>query len=683
MSTAAPSQRSYCGKRTQHKFEVFLSRLWESLEEQTEGTFKDFFYDRYATHLMETACATASHTRGFYASAVSGGDSDDEGEASKKTLSEIFLSIVDNEVLQRISIGMASQRYGSHVLRTFVNILSGHPPSRPHVPGRRIAKPTAAVPGGDPKEAKTGKGEDLVIDVVPAQFSQRLKRLARHFMTEADPHRLVRDPQGSAFCQVLLEGLHRLGSDGASFCDKLADWLVSWETLEQDGSSEDAFSPLLSDVAASHAIEKIFSCISDKRFSAYFKHFLRGKMLEIVKHPKANMALQKALSALRTPKQVETCVAELTPSGSFESLLNTNRAAVVQSTVLAAERLNVCGSAIAQALASAVHVGQQSQMIGKLLTLPQGGFKQAQQLTFKERTRVVVSLPGSVIVQSLLRRGSAGGMGFAAEGFSQVDADVALALMLSPSGGFVIDEFLKCKDASDPLRSSFFRKLRGKLSAVVVDKCGSRALERCYEVADLESRKWIAEELSSSYASLKENFFAKFVVKSVRLEHYMNSSASWLTREEAVERKRKMFGSLLGDASQDAVASKSKKGKKGDTNGTTPEAQKKSKKTTGETDQGTKEKKRKKKHAAAEVATADAVDVVSELMDHGGVSSAKDGDKKDKKKREKRKKREREDEDEGKGSEHTSATEDVGGLDNILSAISSCGTSLPKKRRKA
>lgn len=487
---------------------------------ETGSEFRDVSCDQCGGHVMESALRQA-HRWNEDDSDVTQEDEEHCGmlEAEVKRV----CGVVRESLVQFLK-----DPYGSHVLRTLVQVLSGS------------LSPAAAAQTG--KKQKKAKAEVHDFEI-PVSFWWELKHLSERLMENINV--CVTDACASAALQTLLTVCHR---KRPLLCRKLIKGIMGYLTAL---SSAPGVSPLLvflKDPSCSHLMQTVFSCSQKAVLRDVYRSHLRTQLMPLALHPIANYTIQSLITASARFRVFLKIFDELMEG--FEAILAAGHMGVVvlmvESCVYWEEKQNELLQRLLQAFHCSEPASLQVSCLPLFLSLLayevyyNTETAEGDALTQPVQRRLSVSYHGSRLVQALAGFKDRSVLMNSLHGFGSADL---LTLGTDRSGSHALQKLLTA--ASDKGRGKILRKLEELYVPLACSSCGSRLLEAVWNSATVSQRQSIAEKLVPSESQLRSDQFARHIWAKFGLTNFMKRRADWQEVQTGESKKRKMFSDIL------------------------------------------------------------------------------------------------------------------------------------------
>ncbi|XP_016335308.1 nucleolar protein 9 [Sinocyclocheilus anshuiensis] len=488
---------------------------------ETGSEFRGVSCDQCGGHVMESALRQA-HRWNEEDSDVTAEDEEHCGmlEAQVKRV----CGVVRESLLEFLK-----DPYGSHVLRTLVQVLSGS-----------LSRDAAAAQTG--RKQKKPKAEVLDFEI-PVSFWWELKHLSERLLENINV--CVTNTSASAALQTLLTVCHR---KRPLLCRKLIKGIMGYLASL---SSAPGVSPLLvflKDPSCSHLMQTVFSFSQKAVLRDVYRSHLRTQLMPLALHPIANYTVQSLITASARFRVFLKIFDELMEG--FEAILAAGHMGVVvlmvESCVYWEEKQN----ALLQRLLQAFHCSEPASL--QVSCLPLFLSLLAYEVYYNTETaegdavtqpvqrRLSVSYHGSRLIQALAGFKDRSVLMNSLHRLGSADL---LTLGTDRFGSHALQKLLTA--ASDKCRGKILRKLEELYVQLACSSCGSRLLEAAWNSATVSQRQSIAEKLVPSESQLRSDQFARHIWAKFGLTNFMKRRADWQEVQTGESKKRKMFSDIL------------------------------------------------------------------------------------------------------------------------------------------
>ncbi|ROL51463.1 Nucleolar protein 9 [Anabarilius grahami] len=432
-------------------------------------------------------------------------------------------------VVRENIVRFAKDPYGSHVLRTLVQVLSGC--LTPEAPGAPKAKKNRICEG------------EMMDFEIPTSFWWELKHLADCLMENINV--CVSNTSACAALQILLTVCHR---KRPILCKKLNKGIMGYLTSL---SSAPGVSPLLvfmKDPSDSHLLQTVFKFSHKALLRDVYRNHLRSQLMPLVLHPIAHFPVQSLIAA-SAPFRLFLKIFDELMEG-FEAILAAGNLGLVVQMVESCARWEERQSELLQRLLQAFHCSEPATLQVSCLPLflsflayevyyhtkPAEG----DAVTQSSQQALSVCYHGSRLVQALA--------GFKdrsvlMNSLHELSSANLLTLGTDPMGSRALQALVT--SGSDKGRGKILRKMQDMYVDLACSACGSRLLEAVWSSATVSQRQSIAERLAPSESRLRSHQFARHIWAKFGLTSFLKRRGDWLEAQTGDSKKRKMFRDIL------------------------------------------------------------------------------------------------------------------------------------------
>ncbi|XP_067308997.1 nucleolar protein 9 [Pseudorasbora parva] len=432
-------------------------------------------------------------------------------------------------VVRENIVEFATDPYGTHVLRTLIQLLSG------------------CLTREEPAQQKAKKDRrcesELVDFEIPTSFWWELKNLADGLMENLKV--FVSNTSASAALQTLLTVCHR---KRPILCKKLNKSIMGYLTSL---SSAPGVSPLLvfmKDRAGSHLLEKIFTFSHKALLRDIYRNHLRSHLMPLALHPIANFTVQSLIAASSHFKLFLKIFDELMEG--FEAILAAGHMAVVVQMAESCVRREERQAELLQRLLQAFHCSEPASL--QVSCLPLFLSFLAYEVYYNTETAegdavtqppprsLSVCYHGSRLVQALAGFRDRSVLMNSLHELSSADL---LTLGADAFGSHALQSLVVA--ASDKGRGKILRKMEGLCVDLACSMYGSRLMEAVWDSATVGQKRSIADTLVRSESRLRPDRFARHIWAKFGLASFLKRRGDWLEAQTGEAKKKKMFRDIL------------------------------------------------------------------------------------------------------------------------------------------
>ncbi|KAL3695357.1 hypothetical protein R1sor_009433 [Riccia sorocarpa] len=443
------------------------------------------------------------------------------------------------------AVDVMCNRYGSHVLRSFLCLLSGDTTEmleQGQGGGKSVRNFANKLGSTRSKDALRPKG---------LSFPSLLKDLALMILEncKGSMAQLRGDESASPVLQGLLKALH---GDQESITQAISRIL----DCEKDENTKEGFllerAPVedivaaIEDRSSSHLMEVIIQSAPNSLYVEIFQRFFRKRLLQLSLHQSANFVVQVLISCARHEGQVKMIFEEL--EGHFSDILFEKRAGVIASLLAACGRFQTKQREASRAVAVAINANKSTpvDLVSRLLHLESvhnGAFPEDLDSLSENKMSVI----GSIILQTILSFPKECSQQFC----SSIAALESVSLLNSardPSGSRVLEAFLESSAAPPKHKQRIIHKLEGHFAELALHPIGCFIVEKSYLAADIKLKEKIAAELAPVQAELAKSRYGARISRRCDLSGFSNKPEQWRTKEATKQNTQKAFAELFSSA---------------------------------------------------------------------------------------------------------------------------------------
>eukprot|EP00850_Spirogloea_muscicola_P015632 SM000121S26029 [mRNA] locus=s121:388132:392708:- [translate_table: standard] len=384
------------------------------------------------------------------------------------------------------AVAMMRSKYGSHVLRNLLALLSGHQLAEPQAVARPDQQRRQALLAGHPSASGPAAVHGARRKLFSKLLNSVLEALTRAI--EDEVHSLRVDPAAGPVLQAMLAA----AEGDEAWIRKMAAIFLSSPPLEKpklhtkvlkSAPMEDVHA-LLQDRFGSHLIEAMLRVSSAELYYKLYTEYYKGQLHKLSMHPTANYTVQALIAFAKFGAQVRMIAEEL--EGHLAELL-------------------IC-AALAEAVTSIEHPTAARGVTPRLLALDH----------FGDGTEASQPYWASL---------------------AAMKAEDLAAVVKDGLGGRVLEVFLSSK-ASHKLKQRAISKF-GELARL---PSGSHTVEKCFLAADLRLKEAIAGELAAIH-----NELGRIHHGPVLMQKFMLRPDEWRARQAKSVGMRQAFAGLFGN----------------------------------------------------------------------------------------------------------------------------------------
>ncbi|KAL1281149.1 hypothetical protein QQF64_015749 [Cirrhinus molitorella] len=506
-----------------------VAEVLAELGGETGSEFISVSCNQCGGHVMESALKQAHRwTEESTAEEDAEGTEDDEEHCGKL---EAEVKRLCGVVRENMTVFLKDP-YGSHVLRTLIQMLAGS-----------LTRDAPAAQTGQNKPIRPKKPNPEVFDFeIPVSFWWELKHLSDCLMENVNV--CVSSSNSSIALQTLLNVAHR---KRPILCKKLIKGIMGYLTSL---SSAPGVSPLLvflKDQSSSHLMQTVFSFSQKALLQDLYKNHLRKQLMDLALHPIANFTVQSFITAAAHCKVFPKIFDELMEG--FEAILARDHMGVVVQILESCIHWEEKQNEMLQRLLQAFHCSEPASLQVSCLPLFLSLLTYEVYYNTETAEGDAVTQParslsicyhGSRMVQALARFKDRTVLMNSLYSLSSADL---LILGTDRNGSHALQMMVTA--SSDKSRGRILKKLEELYVDLACSSCGSRVLEAVWNSANVSQRESIAKKLVPSETQLRSDQFARHVWRNFGLTNFVRRRAEWQEFQTGESKKRKMFSDIL------------------------------------------------------------------------------------------------------------------------------------------
>ncbi|PVU92350.1 hypothetical protein BB559_003747 [Furculomyces boomerangus] len=498
---------------------------------------------------------------------------DETSENEKRSLGFEQLSIDFVNQTKKHFEFLVMNSFGSHVVRAILYLFSGKQiVDSPTGKGSMRSKKSVQYNNTrNKKNIAPENPKNIVKYSVPESFGLCLKELLRDSTGLMERDFVIKcalDPVGNPTLQIIIELLAEMNMAETPelALDQVLMGLISENegliakgSVDTDDSGDNSaksrierhMKMLVCDVYGSRLMEKVFSIASKELFQKLYITCIRKNIKELCLDPNANFVIQGFLKSIRSSAQLLSVLEELTPE--FENLFIENKLGII-SALCSACVVNKEGYAIVSQNIIKVFCGDsrelRSDLIVNLALNKTVSPKQIDENTMNEQPVNKfkrVAIQSGFIIQKIFEFPNEHIKLFVKSLVVQDTDETLLKMATSTVGSRIIEAFLKAKYESVPIKQKrkVLAKFEKRYVQLSLDKFSSRIVDCCWNIADLNFKQKIANELIQEKETVKNSFFGKFVWQNCKIDLFITKNESWVSQQESSSKKKALFNDIF------------------------------------------------------------------------------------------------------------------------------------------
>ncbi|KAL5039671.1 hypothetical protein BDV3_002764 [Batrachochytrium dendrobatidis] len=505
------------------------------------GCALKMFMHQFASHVMQTALGIAA---GIVDREVRGESKQAVHDSNDEPVDEEFQALVNDlpsmetlllslcEELKTEWSNLLLDPYGSHVVQTLLNVLSGQ------TLADEIRMRSRKSSNYNKNHNNFSNAKQLGTTLLtPASFAKLQAFIVDSLSTnlkDTDLREMAFHPIANPVLQILLE------------IPQSSDSLIA--AFLKDGSF---FDSLLEHHVGSHLAERLVSKASADTFKILYNQHIRPKFLALCNHQFANFIIQRTVSKVSTESQLVEMLDIVEPH--FARMLFQSRAGIILKIVESCITFPNIQPRIMACLYKAFEVDEDEEKKKMFATL-------VLHLSTYDRFQQFVRLPnvqGALIIQHICSY-SAHCSKPCLDSILSISKQDMLKWISDPISSRVIESILSSATIAVKFKRRLIRIFFGSFVDLSIDKYGSHFVDKCWAVASLDARQTIVEELAERLPTLLGNFHAKFIVRNCSVELFKRNRGEWMEKQRIeISRRDKVESERIKEAENSAAANAS------------------------------------------------------------------------------------------------------------------------------
>ncbi|KAM1010887.1 hypothetical protein ACFX13_047045 [Malus domestica] len=434
-------------------------------------------------------------------------------------------------------------RYGSHVLRSFLSLLKGVPLDSSEFHGTKSSSVA---------EQLNFKASRADTDITPhsVQGFPRLFDFLVSGMFKCIQNNIQTLQVDQYSSLVLQTALQLLAGDEEKLLQLIPILIGCTRDDILEGKSIQTTKVrgilhLMKETAFSHLIEVVLGVAPEVLYNEMFTKVFRNSLFELSSHHCGNFVIQALISQARHKDQMELIWEEL--GSKFKDLLKTGKSGVIASLIAASQRLHTYEHKCCEALATAVHSSNEdSTCIVPRLLFIDSYFYCEDKSNWNWPAGGRMHVMGSLILQRVFQFQNEFIHPFITS-ITCLNADNILEIAKDSKGAHVIEAFLS-SDASAKLKRRLIMKLRGHFGELSLQSSGSFTVEKCFTVGNISLREAIVTELVAVQNELWNKKHGPHLMRKLDVDGFAARPDQWRSRQESKQSTVNEFISTFGSS---------------------------------------------------------------------------------------------------------------------------------------
>jgi len=427
--------------------------------------------------------------------------------------------------------------YGSHVLRSLLEVLGGVPVKSDIIRSRMSRNQSyKKVIGCGPKPNKAASKE------FSDNYNKWFETLSQKIIRLCNYEDHLNDKNYCPLLQSVLLILHKISP--TQYEDTAATILEKTCHLSTSDSNDirNELPHVVQDEISSYLMELLISLTSISKFEDMYNSMFKGKLLYFSVHPYANYVLQRLLSCVPNKDLMQVILDDM--SNYIEDILAVNHCGLITKLAEACQRTGTGEKQFVKVLMSAFHCFEPESKHIKIVPLI-ASF-QTYEVFYKDEDHKCilnsVNIHGSLILQQLLQ-------------FSKPMKIVSSLLELSQSelifmicdkcGSHIIDTFFQSPTVKEKHKDAFLKNLEGVFINIACNRNGSRCLENIWKSSTMQQKVMIAEDLCKHQERLEGDFIGRFILRNFALIKFKTRRKEWKGLQGMNSKKQELLQGIL------------------------------------------------------------------------------------------------------------------------------------------
>jgi len=526
-------------------FEKFLHLIQDEIEMLSS--------DRFSSHVIETICKNCTT------------------HLSSENFAEVFVAFC--KVLRKHSSKLIRNTYGSHVLSTVLQVLSGVTVPELVTKSQTARKMKKKAPKGSKHRVEERALEPVVIDV-PRIFKKCFKKYVQVILDDINFGELLCHRNASPVLQVMLlasskvsEANYQLLYEAIVSRGKILELEESGAGVEEDDDELLYRLPVVfTDEVGSHLFEALIKSANDEQLEELGGKCFKRCILSLCIHPLGNYLAQTYLRCVKTSEHVDFFISRMMKY--LEDILAAgSMGCVVRLAELISkfEKTEYQKKYIA-ALSETLHIPEDpkenpfSKLVMCMRTYdfffksnnpeetsdlkpdenPSNSDIDPNKDGVKNLSNDDINYHGCCLLQHLFsfkkcRR--------VVESFLLLTPDELKVIACNPYGSFSIEHFCKSENVPAKSKTILGENLLCHTYELACDKFGSRVIDCLFKSIDDGTQERFKYILREHKSRLETNLYGRIVLYNCGVKQYVNTMRE--IQEQQQQKRKKMFEEIL------------------------------------------------------------------------------------------------------------------------------------------
>jgi nucleolar protein 9 len=487
------------------------------------GNLMHLVQHRFASHVCETLFLRSSAFIGTEAQSEA-----PEEEDEKRSMEELFV-LVTAELQSSLGF-LLTDRFGSHVVRVLLLVLSGEPLDDDSAKGmlakgKRENMQKGAIQDGE---------HDVNRRVVPASFKQTLNTMITSSISGLDTtslRALATHPTGNPVLQLLLRlELTLYGKSKAKDETSVLRRLLPEDAVEEGSESAKFLQGLIYDPTGSRLVETMVQYAPGKTFKQIYRDLLKARMGSMARNDIAGYVASKILERL-SKDDLEAARDLILPE--VPALVERYRTGLIKVLIERSTAREADVVPLAEVLRKCYSEDPTARLL-KMLKLdaaleepqPKKTGKEGQEIQVKATK--AVDLHGSLLAQEMLLAPSAISE-LIYESLLALPTELLLLLAKDSTASRIVQVAITSPPSTPQYRRKLVPMLYGHMVGLATDSAGSHLADALWDGTNGAHfmKEKLAKELSDQESVLRESRYGRSVWKNWSMDLFNRRPQEW------------------------------------------------------------------------------------------------------------------------------------------------------------
>ena len=477
---------------------------------------------RFASHVCETLFLRSS---AFLDDERQSEMADEEDE--KRSMAELFV-LVSAELQPNLGF-LLTDRFGSHVVRVLLLILSGEPLDADSAKGMLAKGKRAFMHGGDSEELVHTSGSRAV----PASFKPALTRMMLSSISGLDTtnlRALATHPTGNPVLQLLLRiELTLYGKSKAKDDTSLLRRLLPEDAIEEGSESAKFLQGLIYDPTGSRLVETMVQYAPGKTFKQIYRDLLKTRLGAMARNDIASYVACKILERL-SKDDLEAAGDLILPE--LPALIERYRTGLIKVLIERCTAREADVGPLGEALRNSYGDDPTARIL-KILKLDARLEEPKVKNTAKEgqvttTTTRAVDLHGSLLAQTMLLAPSPTS-NLIYDSLLTLPSDLLLLLAKDSTASRIIQTAVTSPTSTPQYRRKLIPMFYGHMVELATDQAGSHLADALWDGTNDAHfiKEKLAKELADQEGVLRDSRYGRSVWKNWSMDLFSRRPHDW------------------------------------------------------------------------------------------------------------------------------------------------------------